>query len=210
MLRLYGSDDLFPDNPRESHRPFESVNYVTCHDGFTLYDAVAYNEKRNWPNGHGNTDGTSENLSWNCGWEGDEEVPAAVMALRKRQAKTFSASCSWPTACRCSPPGDEFLRTQRGNNNPYNQDNETTWLDWSRKESACRSFSIREADDRIPQVSPDHRPRSSGATTFTGTGRAWRRPVHSIAQRRLLLARCIAGRLRPLRHDQRVPRAARL
>ena len=131
MLRLYGSDDLFPDNPRDAHRPFETVNYVTCHDGFTLYDTVAYNEKRNWPNGHGNTDGAAENLSWNCGWEGDEDVPAAVMDLRQRQAKNFFCLLLLANGVPMFAAGDEFLRTQRGNNNPYNQDNETSWLDWS-------------------------------------------------------------------------------
>src|SRR5208282_1351666 len=65
MLRLYGSDDLFPDNPHDSRRPYQSINYVTCHDGFTLYDAVAHNEKHNWANGHKNSDGTAENFSWN-------------------------------------------------------------------------------------------------------------------------------------------------
>jgi glycogen operon protein len=134
MLRLYGSDDLFPDNFIDARRPFETVNFVTCHDGFTLYDAVAYNEKRNWPNGHGNTDGTSDNLSWNCGWEGDQDVPAAVMALRKRQAKNFFCLLLLANGVPMFAAGDEFLQTQRGNNNPYNQDNETTWLDWSRKE----------------------------------------------------------------------------
>jgi isoamylase len=140
MLRLYGSDDLFPDNPRDACTPFETVNYVTCHDGFTLYDAVAYNEKKNWPNGHGNTDGTSENLSWNCGWEGDLEVPAAVMALRKRQAKNLFCLLLLANGVPMFGAGDEFLRTQRGNNNPYNQDNETTWLDWSRKELHADHF----------------------------------------------------------------------
>jgi glycogen operon protein len=134
MLRLYGSDDLFPDNPREAHRPFETVNYVTCHDGFSLYDAVAYNEKRNWPNGHGNTDGTSNNLSWNCGWEGDEDVLETVIALRKQQAKNFFCLLLLSNGVPMFAAGDEFLHTQRGNNNPYNQDNETTWLDWSRRE----------------------------------------------------------------------------
>jgi glycogen operon protein len=134
MLRLYGSDDLFPDNPQDSRRPFETVNYVTCHDGFTLYDAVAYNEKRNWPNGHGNTDGTSNNLSWNCGWEGDQEVPDPVVALRKRQAKNFFCILLLANGVPMFAAGDEFLHTQRGNNNPYNQDNETTWLDWTRKD----------------------------------------------------------------------------
>jgi glycogen operon protein len=140
MLRLYGSDDLFPDNPRDARRPFETVNYVTCHDGFTLYDAVAYNEKRNWANGHGNTDGTSNNLSWNCGWEGDEDVPEEVMALRKRQAKNFFCLLLLSNGVPMFAAGDELLQTQRGNNNPYNQDNETTWLDWSRKELHADHF----------------------------------------------------------------------
>jgi glycogen operon protein len=107
------------------------VNYVTCHDGFTLYDAVSYNEKRNWPNGHGNTDGAADNLSWNCGWEGDEAVPLAVMDLRQRQVKNFFCLAMLANGVPMFAAGDEFLRTQRGNNNPYNQDNETSWLDWS-------------------------------------------------------------------------------
>jgi glycogen operon protein len=134
MLRLYGSDDLFPDNPREAHRPFETVNYLNCHDGFTLYDTVAYDEKRNWSNGHNNTDGTSENLSWNCGWEGDDGLPDAVLALRKRQAKNLFCLLLLANGVPMFVAGDEFLQTQGGNNNPYNQDNETTWLDWSRNE----------------------------------------------------------------------------
>ncbi|MGD0040706.1 MAG: isoamylase [Isosphaeraceae bacterium] len=133
MLRLYGSDDLFPDNPHDSRRPYQSINYVTCHDGFTLYDAVAHNEKHNWANGHGNSDGTAENFSWNCGWEGDEGVPADVMALRKRQAKNLVCLLLLSNGIPMLTAGDEFLQTQRGNNNPYNQDNETTWLDWSRQ-----------------------------------------------------------------------------
>jgi glycogen operon protein len=140
MLRLYGSDDLFPDNPREARRPYQSSNYVTCHDGFTLYDAVAYNEKHNWANGHGNTDGTAENFSWNCGWEGDERVPAEVIALRNRQAKNLVCVLLLANGIPMLVAGDEFLHTQRGNNNPYNQNNKTTWLDWSRKESHADHF----------------------------------------------------------------------
>jgi isoamylase len=140
MLRLYGSDDLFPDSPRNPPRPYQSINYVTCHDGFTLYDAVAHNDKHNWANGHGNTDGTTENYSWNCGWEGDEGVPAAVMALRKRQAKNLVCLLLLANGIPMLVAGDEFLHTQRGNNNPYNQDNETTWLNWSRKESHSDHF----------------------------------------------------------------------
>jgi isoamylase len=140
MFRLYGSDDLFPDNPHDARRPTESVNFVTCHDGFTLYDVIAYNEKRNWRNGHGNTDGTSDNLSWNCGWEGDEQVPVAVMAVRKRQAKNLFCLLLLANGVPMFAAGDEFLQTQQGNNNPYNQDNETTWLDWSRKELHADHF----------------------------------------------------------------------
>ncbi len=140
MLRLYGSDDLFPDNPHDSRRPYQSINYVTCHDGFTLYDAVAYNEKHNWANGHGNSDGTAENFSWNCGWEGDAGVPADVMALRKRQAKNLVCLLLLANGIPMLFDGDEFLHTQRGNNNPYNQNNETTWRDWSRKELHADHF----------------------------------------------------------------------
>jgi glycogen operon protein len=140
MLRLYGSDDLFPDNLHDARRPFETVNYVTCHDGFNLYDLVAYDQKRNWPNGHGNTDGASDNLSWNCGWEGDDQVPAAVMTLRNRQAKNFFCLLLLANGVPMFAAGDEFLQTQRGNNNPYNQDNEITWLDWSRKELHADHF----------------------------------------------------------------------
>jgi len=132
MTRLYGSDDLFPELLPEVYRPYQSVNFVTCHDGFCLYDLVAYNHKHNHANGEGNRDGHDDNRSWNCGHEGDVGVPAEVIALRRRQAKNL---CSLLLLANGTPmllAGDEFLHTQRGNNNPYNQDNETTWLDWDR------------------------------------------------------------------------------
>jgi glycogen operon protein len=75
MQRLYGSDDLFPDGPGDVCRPYQSVNFITAHDGFCLYDLVAYNQKHNEANGHGNSDGTNCNLNWNCGWEGDDGAP---------------------------------------------------------------------------------------------------------------------------------------
>jgi glycogen operon protein len=131
MQRLYGSDDLFPEGPGDVYRPYQSVNYVTAHDGFCLYDLVSYNEKHNEVNGHRNTDGSSENRSWNCGWEGDEGAPAEVMALRKQQVKNFFTLLMLANGTPMFCAGDEFLNTQHGNNNPYNQDNETTWLDWS-------------------------------------------------------------------------------
>ena len=132
MRRLYGSDDLFPDDRMNAYHPHQSVNYIASHDGFTLYDLVAYNEKRNWANGHGNTDGPGENYSWNCGWEGDESVPQEVLKLRKRQIKNFCCLLFLSNGTPMFRAGDEFMQTQGGNNNPYNQDNETSWLDWRR------------------------------------------------------------------------------
>jgi glycogen operon protein len=132
MMRLYGSDDLFPDRSGDIYHPYQSVNFLTAHDGFCLYDLVAYNHKHNEANGHNNTDGCNDNLSWNCGWEGDENAPVEVLKLRRRQVKNFFALLMLANGTPMFCAGDEFLNTQRGNNNPYNQDNETTWLDWSR------------------------------------------------------------------------------
>ncbi len=134
MQRLYGSDDLFPDALQDTRRPYQSINFITAHDGFCLYDLVAYDQKHNELNGHDNGDGSDSNLSWNCGWEGDENVPEAVLALRRRQAKNFCALLLLSNGIPMIVAGDEFLNTQRGNNNPYNQDNEITWLDWARLE----------------------------------------------------------------------------
>ncbi len=132
MARLYGSDDLFPDGRMNAYHPYQSVNYVTCHDGFTLYDLTAYEQKRNWANGHHNLDGESNNYSWNCGWEGDENVPPEVMVLRKRQIKNYYCLLLLSNGTPMIRAGDEFMHTQGGNNNPYNQNNETSWLDWDR------------------------------------------------------------------------------
>jgi glycogen operon protein len=132
MTRLYGSDDLFPDDRMSAYHAYQSVNYVTSHDGFTLYDLVSYSRKRNRANGHDNTDGASENYSWNSGWEGDEKVPEEVVKLRSRQIKNFCCILFLANGTPMFRAGDEFMQTQGGNNNPYNQDNETSWLDWSR------------------------------------------------------------------------------
>ncbi len=134
MTRLYGSDDLFPDGFDDTRRPHQSVNFITAHDGFCLYDLVAYDRKHNDANGHDNTDGTNDNLSWNCGWEGDAGAPKEVLALRRQQAKNFCAFLLLSNGLPMIVAGDEFLNSQRGNNNPYNQDNEITWLDWSNLE----------------------------------------------------------------------------
>jgi isoamylase len=131
MRRIYGSDDLFPDNRADAYHAYQSVNYVTSHDGFTLYDLVSYNQKRNWQNGNNNQDGTDANYSWNCGQEGDEALSSAVHALRRKQVKNFCCLLFLSNGTPMFRAGDEFLNTQFGNNNPYNQDNETGWLDWS-------------------------------------------------------------------------------
>jgi glycogen operon protein len=135
MSRIYGSSDLFPDDLDNAYHPYQTINYVTSHDGFCLYDLVAYNAKHNLANGQNNNDGTDNNLSWNCGWEGDHEVPAEVMQLRKQQIKNFFTILMLSNGTPMFHAGDEFMNTQGGNNNPWNQDNETTWLDWDRLEN---------------------------------------------------------------------------
>jgi len=134
MRRLYGSDDLFPDDLLHAYRPAQTINYVTCHDGPTLYDLVSYNHKHNWENGQGNTDGPAQSFGWNCGWEGDDRVPDDIVQLRLRQAKNLIALLFLANGTPMLRAGDEFLHTQHGNDNPYNQDNETTWLDWTRQQ----------------------------------------------------------------------------
>jgi glycogen operon protein len=132
MRRLYGSDDLFPDDTAGAYHAWQSVNFVTSHDGFTLWDLVSYDAKHNQANGHDNRDGTDDNLSWNGGWEGDAGVPPEVVALRTRRAKNVLGLLLLANGTPMLRAGDEFLQTQGGNNNPYNQDNETSWLDWRR------------------------------------------------------------------------------
>jgi isoamylase len=131
MRRLYGSDDLFPDDLAHAYHSYQSVNFVTSHDGFTMYDLVSYNTKHNWANGNNNQDGMDANYSWNCGHEGDEGAPDEVLALRRKQVKNFFCVLMLSNGIPMFRAGDEFLNTQFGNNNPYNQDNETGWLDWS-------------------------------------------------------------------------------
>ena len=130
MLRLYGSDDLFPDDPENSYRPFQSVNFITAHDGFCLYDLVSFNQKHNEANGHHNTDGTDDNRSWNCGWEGHTGAPLEVLALRRQQVRNFICLLMLSNGTPMFCAGDEFLATHAGNNNPYNQDNAINYLDW--------------------------------------------------------------------------------
>jgi glycogen operon protein len=127
MERLTGSADLFDE-------PMNSVNFLTAHDGFTLYDLVSYDHKHNEANGWDGADGSDDNRSWNCGWEGDEGVPVDVERLRRRQMRNALCLLLLGHGVPMIVAGDEFARTQRGNNNAYNQDNEISWVDWTRRE----------------------------------------------------------------------------
>ncbi|MFO0881733.1 MAG: glycogen debranching protein GlgX [Gemmataceae bacterium] len=124
--RLCGSADLYQESGR---KPFHSINFITCHDGFTLWDLVSYNRKHNRANGEDNRDGMDENFSWNCGVEG-ETPDHAVLTLRRRQARNLFATLMLSQGVPMMLAGDEFLRTQRGNNNAWCQDNEISWIDW--------------------------------------------------------------------------------
>ncbi|GAA0977899.1 glycogen debranching protein GlgX [Acrocarpospora macrocephala] len=123
--RLTGSSDLYQD---DSRRPAASINFVTCHDGFTLEDLVSYNEKHNAANGEDNRDGANDNRSWNCGVEGPATGPVAQ--LREQQKRNFLATLFLSQGVPMLSHGDELGRTQQGNNNAYCQDNEISWVDW--------------------------------------------------------------------------------
>jgi isoamylase len=124
--RLAGSSDLFRHNGR---KPTAGINFVTAHDGMTLNDLVSYGERHNEANLENNTDGHSNELSWNCGFEGPTD-DAAIVVLRKRQMRNFLATLFLSQGVPMLQAGDEFARTQRGNNNAYCQDNEISWVDW--------------------------------------------------------------------------------
>ncbi|MFD9146385.1 glycogen debranching protein GlgX [Streptomyces diastaticus] len=139
--RLTGSSDLYQDDGR---RPLASINFVTCHDGFTLHDLTAYNDKHNDANGENNRDGESHNRSWNCGTEGATE-DRKVRELRRRQMRNFIATLMLSQGVPMLSHGDEFARTQRGNNNAYCQDSEISWVHWP--EEADGRAGPREPED---------------------------------------------------------------
>jgi isoamylase len=124
--RIGGSSDLYAD---EDRLPLHGINFITCHDGFTLYDLVSYNGKRNEANGEDNRDGCDNNLSWNCGAEGGTDH-SEVLALRRRQAKNLMSILLLSQGVPMILAGDEVLRSQRGNNNAWCQDNALAWFDW--------------------------------------------------------------------------------
>src|SRR5262249_16574787 len=125
--RLLGSPEIYAHKGREAE---QSVNFVTCHDGFTLNDLVSYDRKHNEANGENNRDGTDDNRSWNCGVEGPTDDPI-IEKLRNRQVKNFLTVTLLSIGMPMLLMGDEVRRTQRGNNNAYCQDNETSWFDWA-------------------------------------------------------------------------------
>jgi glycogen operon protein len=128
--RLTGSSDLYQQDGR---RPYNSINFITAHDGFTLHDLVSYDQKHNEANGENNADGESHNRSWNCGVEGPTDDPN-VNAIRERQMRNFLATLFLSQGVPMLVAGDEMGRTQHGNNNAYCQDNDLSWLDWAEVE----------------------------------------------------------------------------
>jgi isoamylase len=139
--RFTGSADLYAHSGR---RPVASINFVTCHDGFTLLDLVSYNEKHNDANGEGNNDGESHNRSWNCGVEGPTD-DTKIVAMRDQQRRNFITTVLLSQGVPMICHGDELGRTQLGNNNGYCQDNATTWIDWSTKDTGLIEFTGRVA-----------------------------------------------------------------
>src|SRR5262249_19465199 len=125
--RLSGSSDLYQGDGR---KPYASVNFVTCHDGFTLQDLVSYNDKHNQANGEDNQDGANDNNSWNCGAEG-ASADASILKLREQQRRNLVTTLLLSQGVPMLLGGDELSHTQQGNNNTYCQDNDLTWLNWN-------------------------------------------------------------------------------
>ena len=181
IFRIRGSDDLY-----RQRGPTASINFVTCHDGFTLYDLVSYNEKHNWDNGEENRDGTNDNASWNCGAEGSTDDPE-IIALRMRQMKNMLTVLLTSRGIPMLLSGDEFANTQYGNNNAYCQDNEISWLDWNQLERCGdlydyvrRLIAFRKAHPVLRADSYDFSHNGTGypELSFHGT-QAWNLDEHS-------------------------------
>ncbi|RFZ94108.1 glycogen debranching enzyme GlgX [Mucilaginibacter conchicola] len=145
--RFTGSPDLYQDDNR---RPTASINFITAHDGFTLNDLVSYNEKHNEANGENNNDGESHNRSWNCGAEGPTDDPE-INKLRDKQKRNLLATLFLSQGVPMLVAGDEFGRTQNGNNNAYCQDNEISWLNWAGADKQLLEFT-----KRLIQIRKDH------------------------------------------------------
>ena len=169
--RMIGSPELYGHKERE---PEQSVNFVTCHDGFTLNDLVSYNDKRNEANGEENRDGANDNRSWNCGVEGLSD-DAGIEKLRNRQVKNFLTVTLLSLGVPMIVMGDEVRRTQRGNNNAYCQDNETSWFDWTllKQHADVHRFLKLLAARRLLRGTEHEHQRMSLNRLIQGANKAW-------------------------------------
>jgi glycogen operon protein len=169
--RLLGSPELYSHKQREAE---QSVNFVTCHDGFTLNDLVSYNQKHNEVNGEENRDGSNDNRSWNCGVEGPSDDPA-VETLRNRQVKNFLTVTMFSLGVPMIVMGDEVRRTQGGNNNAYCQDSEISWFDWAlvaKHAEVHRFLKLLIERRRLRDLCPQHR-RESLNQLLSEAYKAW-------------------------------------
>jgi isoamylase len=169
--RLLGSPAIYSHEEREAE---QSINFVTCHDGFTLNDLVSYNDKHNEANGENNRDGSNDNRSWNCGAEGPTDDPG-VEKLRNRQVKNFLTATMLSVGMPMLLMGDEVRRTQFGNNNAYCQDNETSWFDWTffaKHADVHRFVTLLNARRVLRDVEPE-RQRLSLNQLLRGVNPAW-------------------------------------
>jgi isoamylase len=148
--RFSGSSDLYQDDGR---KPYASINFVTCHDGFTLQDLVSYNSKHNEANCEENRDGADDNRSWNCGVEGPTDDPE-ILALRERQKRNLMATLLFSQGVPMICAGDELSHTQKGSNNAYCQDNEITWFDWDLDEPKRQFLDFVEKLIQIRKTQP--------------------------------------------------------
>jgi isoamylase len=164
--RLTGSSDLYETSGR---RPVASINFVTCHDGFTLADLVSYNSKHNEANGEDNRDGTDDNRSWNCGVEGPAE-DSGIIELRARQERNFLVTLFLSQGIPMMLSGDEMGRTQAGNNNAYCQDNEISWVDWSRAAGERDLLAFTQKLARLRRRHPVFRRRRFFQGAYRGAG----------------------------------------
>ena len=148
--RVTGSSDLYQSDGRT---PYASINFITAHDGFTLWDLTSYNEKHNEANGEDNRDGTDDNRSWNCGVEGETDDPE-INALRMRQRRNFLTTLFLSQGVPMLLGGDEIGRTQRGNNNAWCQDNELSWFDWELDDERRGAARLHAAAHPLPRRAP--------------------------------------------------------
>jgi isoamylase len=169
--RLLGSPEIYAHKAREAE---QSVNFVTCHDGFTLNDLVSYDTKHNEANGENNRDGANDNRSWNCGFEGPTDDPA-IEKLRNRQVKNFLTTTLLSLGVPMIVMGDEARRTQHGNNNAYCQDNETSWFDWTlvTKHADVHRFVTLLAALRLLRSAEPERQRESLSQLLREAKRGW-------------------------------------